>query len=174
MYPNQKKYKEFFEKLFKLFCEGKDVKKDEKMNEEEKIQKVQEFKIQIDVLCTKKDVKLKKRSRKDYREFVNLQKNLIRNLNSLFTFITTDADPTNNQAEREFRSTAQARNNYRTNKTAKGAERRSIIMTVLMSLKKSLPIFSLEAITEECIKWREKSKSLFQKQLEYLQLKASP
>lgn len=174
MNPNKKKYKEFFEELFKLFCEGKDVKKDEKINEEEKTQKVQEFKIRIDVLCTKKGVKLKKRSRKDYREFVNLQKNLVRNLNSLFTFVTTDADPTNNQAEREFRLTAQARNNYRTNKTSKGAERRSIVMTVLMSLKKSLPVFSLETITEECIQWREEGKSLFQKQLEYLQLGASP
>ena len=176
LHPNKKKYKLFFENLFELFKEGKLIKRDQALTRKRKEEKVEDLKRKITSICKEKDAKLKKRTPKDRREFVNLQKNLIRNLNDLFTFVLhKEVEPTNNAAEQGLRFTAKARNNYQTSKTPKGSRRRSVIASVLASLKQNLPDFSLETVTAEVIRWQQEGKSLFQKQLEDLQLqRASP
>ncbi|MBI1813008.1 hypothetical protein HYR82_04510, partial [Candidatus Peregrinibacteria bacterium] len=42
-----------------------------------------------------------------------------------------------------------ARNNYQTSKTKRGADRRSVLTSVLTSLQQSLPAFSLSTVIAE-------------------------
>jgi len=176
LHPYKKEYKMFFEALYKLFKEGKELKQEVKMTLEEKGREVILLKEQIEKLCTLKDQKLNKETPKDEREYVNLQKNLVRNLNDLFTFVLHEGvEPTNNKAEQALRFTAKARNNYQTSKTGKGSKRRSVLASILASLKQNLPEFSLKTVTREIIRWQEEGKSLFQRQLEELKMQgASP
>lgn len=178
LHPKKKQYKAFFKKLHELFKEAKELKVKWKelaeqgnpLTEEQKKERIEVLKEKVQALCTQKDTRMTKKTPKDKREFVNLHKNLIRNLDDLFTFVLHEGvEPTNNTAEQALRSTARARNNYQTSKTAKGSKRRSTITSVLASLKQNLPDFSLKSVTEEIRKWQEEGKSLFQKQLETLQ-----
>ena len=166
LYPEKDEYRAFFEKLFEIFTAGKKFKQKEKLNDKQKENKVKILQSKILTICKEKETKLSKTTDKDWREFVNLQKNLVRNLDDLFTFVMiSEVEPTNNRAERGFRKTALARNNYQTSKTKKGAKRRSIIDSVLTSLKQNLSDFSMESVTTEVSQWRKTGKSLFQKQL---------
>jgi hypothetical protein len=75
------------------------------------------------------------------RDFTNLVNELGRLVmaEELFTFVLEPAvEATNNQSERNLRSPAQDRKAGRTNKTAKGAHRRSVIVSVLHSLRANL------------------------------------
>lgn len=174
LFPENKKYKVFFKKALKIFRDSKEVKKNSKLTEKQKEEKIIELEKRIVKLCTKANEKLNKDTEQDYRKFVNLQKRLIENLDDLFVFITTPAEPTSNHAERGLRPTSRARNNYQTSKTKKGAKRRSIITSVLTSLKQNLPAFTLKDIIDEVLKWEIEGKSLFHIQLETLQGRASP
>ena len=163
LFPENKKYRRFFKDLYGIFMEAKKLK--EKSCDKEKAIKKLEAKIQK--FCTLKNKKLNKKTSKDFREFVNLQKTLIRNVDDLFTFVHKDGvDPTNNFGEQGLRHVARSRNNYQTSKTQKGADRHSIIASVLFSLKQNLENFSLASVTAEVLKWQIDGKSLFQKQLE--------
>ncbi len=169
LYPEKKKYRIFFEKLFELFKKGKTVKQDKVLNPEQKKRKTEKMKRGIRILCVQAGEKMNKNTPPDEREFINLQKNLIRNIGDLFTFVLhEEVEPTNNRGEQGLRFTAKARNNYQTSKTKKGAERRSVIASVLSSLKQNLPSFSLKTVTEEIVRWRTEGKTLFAKQLELL------
>jgi len=167
LYPEKEIYKIFLEKLAALFKEGKKIKSKETLTCQEKEKRAEELMKKVEKICTKKEIKLSKDTPKDFREFVNLQKNLIRNKNDLFTYVFhEEVEPTNNIAERGFRDSSRARNNYQTSKTLKGAKKRSIIKSTLASLRQNLDQFSLEAVLQETVKWRREGKSLFQRQLE--------
>lgn len=163
VFPKKQKYRKFFKKLYDIFLEAKKLKE----NPCEKEKGIMELEEEIQKICTLKNKKLGKRTAKDFREFVNLQKNLVRNIKDLFTFVRKpEVDPTNNFAEQGLRHVAKSRNNYQTSKTQKGANRHSIIASVLFSLKQNLKNFSLAGVTAEVLKWQMEGKSLFQKQLE--------
>ena len=59
-----------------------------------------------------------------------------------------EVPPTNNAAEQGFRGAAAARKTNRTSQSAKGAARRTIITSVLESLKRGLPRFTLQAVAD--------------------------
>ena len=68
-------------------------------------------------------------------------KELVRCLadDELFPFVLhREVEPTNNISERTFRDTAQARNTNRTSKTEAADKRRSVIKSVLLSLRQNL------------------------------------
>lgn len=92
----------------------------------------------------------------------------------LFTFVT--APPvttptgqsipvagTNNEAERTLRNPATARSTGRTNKTAVGARRRTIHVSVLESLRCYLPEFTLTSVIREVQSWLDTGQSCFAK-----------
>jgi hypothetical protein len=92
----------------------------------------------------------------------------------LFTFVTTPpvekidgtTEPvsgTNNEAERTLRDPAQARQTGRTNKTPAGARRRTILKSVLESLRLYVPKFTLQAVIEEVGSWTAKGTSCFER-----------
>lgn len=163
LYPEKNEYADFFEQLYGVFQEGKKLK-EQQCEKETGIAALEEKILKI---CTGIERKLSKDTEKDVREYVNLQKNLVRNLKDLFTFVRVrEVEPTSNEAERNLRHVAKSRNNYQTSKTKKGAKRQSIITSVLFSLKQNLKEFTLKSVTEEVIRWQIEGKSLFKKQLE--------
>jgi hypothetical protein len=97
------------------------------------------------------------------QDFTNLVNELGRLVmaEELFTFVL---EATNNQSERNLRSPAQDRKAGRTNKTATGAHRRSVIVSVLQSLRANLETFSLTTVLEETVRWMNKGLSLFAEQ----------
>ena len=104
-------------------------------------------------------------------------KELVRCLadDELFTFVLhREVEPTNNISERTFRDTAQARNTGRTSKTEAGAKRRSVIKSVLISLRQNLQGFSLHGILEEVTAWCRTGISLFRRQLQELRAADKP
>lgn len=81
----------------------------------------------------------------------------------LFTFVLhPEVDATNNEAERSLRGAATDRpRTGRTSKTLRGAQRRTILMSVLESLKLHLAEFTLESVLSELQTWWHHSESLF-------------
>lgn len=118
---------------------------------------------------------MSKATPQDVREFRNLQRRLLRYIDSLFTFVLHPAaEPTNNRAEQGLRKTAKARNNYQTSKTNAGADRRSVLTSILISIQQNLPEFSLRTVIEEVTRWRIEGISLFERQLQVALARASP
>ena len=100
----------------------------------------------------------------------------------LFTFVTESAATqpngqelpvpgTNNESERTLRPSAEARKTGRTNKTIQGARRRTVLTSVLESLRLYLPKFSLRSVIEEIKRWSKVGQSCFQQLFEKLNLK---
>lgn len=132
LYPNKKQYHEFFQNLYDIFKEAKALKLQDS-GKEEGIAALEE---KVRDICTESGLKLTKETLKDEREFVNLHKNLVRNIKDLFTFVRIEeVDPTSNTAEQGLRHVAKSRNNYQTSKSKAGAERRSILASVFFSLR---------------------------------------
>ena len=103
----------------------------------------------------------------------------------LFTFVTAPAVAmpngatlpvagTNNEAERTLRSAAEARKTGRTSKTLRGARRRTVIVSVLESLRQHLSTFTLSSVIDEILHWCEAGQSCFAKLLAQLQLPSPP
>ena len=173
--PTHKEYKRLFEKLHMIFLEGKEAREDSTLTEAQRERKVNVLQRTLRKTCDRASEKIPADASDDLRDFLNLQKRLLKYEDSLFTFVLRPAvDPTNNRAERGLRKTAKARNNYQTSKTADGAKRRSVIASVLTSLERNLAAFSLEAVIEETSRWRAEGISLFERQLQAAQVRASP
>jgi hypothetical protein len=99
----------------------------------------------------------------------------------LFTFVTASlvAMPdgelvavagTNNESERTLRSAAEARKTGRTSKTLRGARRQTIVVSVLESLRRQLPTFTLSGVIAEIRHWSAAGVSRFEKLLRELHL----
>ena len=109
----------------------------------------------------------------DYRLLCNELMRLLL-AEELFTFVTAPpvtlpngqtqaVSGTNNEAERTLRNPAQARVTGRTNKTFWGARRRTVIVSVLESLRVYLTSFTLPNLTEEIQRWAQGGRSCFAK-----------
>jgi hypothetical protein len=168
-------YRQFFDSLYAIFTDARKAQENEMLTEKQRENTVVELQERITALCTRDEEKIPKDTPQEEREFINLQKRMVRNIDDLFTFVLVpEVEATNNRAERGFRKTAKARNNYQTSKTKRGAERRSVIASVLTSLRQNMEHYTLASITEEIIRWRTEGTSLFEKQLRVLQLGSSP
>ena len=80
-----------------------------------------------------------------------------------------EVEPTNNSSERRLRSPAQDRKSGRTSKTAAGAHRRSVLVSVLESLRANLATFTLASVLEEVGRWMNEGVSLFARQWQAIQ-----
>jgi transposase len=99
----------------------------------------------------------------------------------LFTFVTAapveqpngviqEVAGTNNESERTLRSMAEARDAGRTTKTPAGARRRTIVTSVLESLRLYLATFTLNSVLAEMQRWIDKGRSCFRELLDKLKL----
>jgi hypothetical protein len=193
-HPDEQEYATFLDQLCSIYDDAKELRADhvaaidagsaKTPSELETI--VTKLNARIEELCTRHEeaiIKPKTEANKcDTTEpvqpvtpkhletFILLQRELMNNLDCLFVFVEhPDVEPTNNRSERNIRREAEIRKGARTNKTAKGAKRRSVIVTVLASLQTRLDKFTLRNLLDEVGRWFDEGLSIFEQELRNLQ-----
>jgi uncharacterized small protein (DUF1192 family) len=198
-HPDEQEYATFLDQLCSIYDDAKELRaahaaaadagSAKSSSELEAI--ITKLQTRIEALCTRHEepiIKPKAEANKcDTRKpvqpetpkhvetFILLQRELMSNLDCLFVFVEhPDVEPTNNRSERNVRREAEIRKGARTNKTAKGAKRRSVIVTVLASLQTRLDKFTLRNLLNEVGRWFDAGRSIFEQELQNLQSTRPP
>jgi transposase len=170
-YPRKKKYQRFLDQLLVLYHQAKRAAADGRLGEAGRKQRVAELEGRLAELCLPHEPDTTPDMKPHERDFTNLVNELGRLLlaEELFTFVLhPQVEPTNNCMERQLRNPAQDRKTGRTSKTAVGAHRRSVIVSVLESLRANLQKFNLTTVLEEVSRWMKEGISLFARQWQAL------
>jgi transposase len=172
MYPSNSKYQRFLDELLALYRAGKRSAADGRLGEAGRKQRVAELEGRLCELLQPHTRETTPEMPPHECDFTNLVNELGRLVmaEELFTFVLDpEVEPTNNSSERNLRSPAQDRKAGRTNKTARGAHRRSVIVSVLQSLRANLENFSLTTVLDEIGRWMKEGMSLFAEQWQAMQ-----
>jgi transposase len=167
MYPDNQKYQRFLDQLLQIYHDGKRSAADGRLSEEGRKTRVAELEGRLCELLLPYPQETTPEMPPHEHDFTNLVNELGRLLmaEELFTFVLApEVEATNNRMERELRGPALDRKAGRTNKTAKGAQRRSVIVSVLQSLRANLQDFSLKTVLDEVTHWMSEGISLFTRQ----------
>jgi hypothetical protein len=167
LYPRQQTYQRFLDQLLALYHDAKRVAADGRLSAAGRQQRVDDLDGRLGALC-RPIVDAARPDRLPHeQDFANLAEELIRLslAEELFTFVLLPGvAPTNNLMERELRHPVLDRKAGRTNQTAAGAHRRSVIVSVLQSLRAYLPTFDLTSVLQEVGRWMTEGISLFARQ----------
>ena len=90
------------------------------------------------------------------RDSIKLAREIVRlmSANELFTFVKVPGvSGTNNESERTLRDPAQDRRTDQTSRSIRGARRRTILASVLESLRTRLPQIDLKSVLNEVAAW---------------------
>ena len=172
LYPRKKRYQRFLDRLLALYHDAKRAAADQRLGESGRKKRVADLEGQLCVLCDPYWDETIPEMKPHERDFANLVNELMQRLmdEELFTFVLEPGvEPTNNFTERLQRSPAQDRKAGRTSKTAAGAHRRSVIVSVLESLRANLEQFTLASVLTEVRRWMDEGISLFARQWQALQ-----
>ncbi len=177
-----RRYRLLADGLLKIYRDARAIQTDAKLDDAGKLAKVAALEAELTDLCFGKV--LPETSRGLERDSVLLVREVMRLLDEsqLFTFVTAPSPTqpngetlpvggTNNEAERTLRNPAEARKTGRTNKTAAGTRRRTIMTSVLQSLRLYLPKYTLKTAIAETLRWLQTGRSCFEEQLQKLKLK---
>jgi len=173
-HPDEPTYAEFLESLTQIYRQAVRHQKDRRLSvgRESKAQQLQES---ILALCDRYDQSIDSAMAESEATFIRLQNELVRNVEKLFVFVVhPQVEPTNNISERHIRREAEIRKGGRTSKTPKGAKRRGIIMSVLMSLRQRFTHFTLNDLLDEVQNWSKAGQSVFEQELNRLQQAQAP
>jgi transposase len=185
LYPHKRSYQRFLDRLLELYRDAQRVAEDGRLGDEGRKQRVAALEGRLCALCVPYDVEITPEMKPHEKDFTNLAKELIRLMlaEELFTFVLEPGLPglpglesTNNSMERLLRGSALDRKAGRINQTPAGAHRRSVIVSVLESLRANLKGFDLASVVEEANRWLSDRASLFAEQWQTLQetLQTSP
>ena len=164
LYPSESKYQHFLDGLLEIYRDGKRSAADGRLGDAGRKHRVTELEGRLCALLLPHPRETTSEMPPHEHDFTNLVNELGRLVmaEELFTFVLEPAvEATNNLSERNLRSSAQDRKAGRTNKTAKGAHRRSVIVSVLQSLRTNLANFSLTSVLAETGRWMKEGLSLF-------------
>jgi hypothetical protein len=167
LYPRKKTYQRFLDELLGLYRDAKRAAADGRLGEEGRKRRVADWEGRLCELIRPYSKETRPEMAPHEKAFCNLAQELERLLlaEELFTFVLEPAvEPTNNSSERRLRGPALDRKSGRTNKTAAGAHRRSVIVSVLESLRANLEPFTLSKVLEEVSRWLHEGMSLFAQQ----------
>jgi len=167
LYPRKRKYQRFLDELLELYRDAKRVAADGRLGEQGRKQRVAALEGRLCRLIRPYTGNTTPDLPPPEKDFTNLANELEKLLlaEELFTFVLEpDVEPTNNRSERLLRNPALDRKCGRTNKTATGAHRRSVIVSVLESLRANLEQFTLASVLEEVSRWMREGVSLFAQQ----------
>jgi transposase len=167
LYPSNQKYQRFLDQLLEIYRDGKRSASDGRLGEEGRRQRVAELEGRLCELLQRHTWETTPEMPPHERDFTNLVNELGRLVmaEELFTFVLEpEVAATNNLMERELRNPALERKAGRTNKTAAGAHRRSVIVSVLQSLRVNLDKFNLTTVLKEVGRWMTEGLSLFAQQ----------
>jgi transposase len=174
-HPEQRQYSQFLEALSDIYQQAVRFQRDRRLSRGRK-DKVENLQARIIKLCTLYGQPIDPlQTTTDEASFVRLQNELVDGLESLFVFVEhPEVEATNNRSERNVRREAEIRKGGRTSKSDNGANRRSIIMTVLATLNTRFEKFTLEKLLAEVERWIEAGISMFQIELNELEKVHSP
>src|SRR3954451_23547143 len=176
-HPEDSTYRPFFEHLLAVFRDGKRFQNDGRLGAAGRGRRVHELEGRLEQLCPRWQEELSKETPTPERDFVNLQKALMRmkQERELFTFVLVpEVEATNNRSERTLRLTARMRQANQPSQSERVAQRRSILTSVLLSLRQQLPKFTLDGVVREVTRWRIAGESLFRAQLAALRAGLPP
>ncbi len=181
--PTNAEYRRLTDRLLEIYRAACRVQRDRRLGDAGRARKVAELDDEILELCCGvwfAELPPGEGPDNDYRLLANELMRLML-AEQLFTFVSAAAIETprgealavagtNNEAERTLRSAAEARKTGRTSKTQRGARRRTIVVSVLESLRPHLATFTLSSVIDEILRWSDAGQSCFAKLLEELQL----
>ena len=181
--PTNAEYRRLTDRLLEIYRAACRVQRDRRLGDAGRARKVAELDDEILELCGGvwfAELPPGEGPDNDYRLLANELMRLML-AEQLFTFVTAAAIETprgealavagtNNEAERTLPSAAEARKTGRTSKTQRGARRRTIVVSVLESLRPHLATFTLSSVIDEILRWSDAGQSCFAKLLEELQL----
>jgi hypothetical protein len=173
LYPRKKTYQRFLDELLQLYYDAKRAAADQRLGASGRARRVKEFEDRLGKII-RPHWRMWPEMKQHERDFANLAGELLDRMvdEELFTFVLDpEVEPTNNLPERLQRSPARDRDAGRTNKTHAGARRRSVIVSVLESLRVNLPQFSLDHVLDEVTTWMHCGVSMFAER--WQQIKAS-
>jgi len=189
--PDRAAYRDFTDGLLAIYREACRLQRDQRFSAAGRADRVAALDDRILNLCGRFSIEELRAGEKLDHDFGLLVAEVLRLMmaQALFTFVTTPpvqqpngtTQPvagTNNEAERTLRSPAQARDTGRTNKTANGTRRQTVLTTVLESLRLYLPTYTLASVAAELQRWWIEGCSCFEKVLQQsnleLDAKATP
>jgi len=172
--PDEPAYRAFTDRLLEIYRAACRVQGDGRLSDAGRAAKVAALDDDILEMCFGMWVQELPPSQgplNDYRLLINEVMRLLF-ARQLFSFVlakpatqpngaTKPVSGTNNEAERTLRGAAGARKTGRTNKTANGARRQTILSSVLESLRLYLPTFTLPSVVAEVMRWSEAGWSCF-------------
>jgi transposase len=167
LYPRKKSYQRFLDQLLELYHDAKRTAADERLGTAGRRERVAALEDRLCRLCQPYWRDRTPEMKPHERDFANLVNELMQRLfdEELFTFVLEpEVEPTNNLTERLQRGPALDRKAGRTSKSAAGAQQRSVIVSVLESLRANLEQFTLASVLAEVQRWLDEGISLFAQQ----------
>jgi hypothetical protein len=165
-HPHESVYRQFLDDLYDLYQQAVRWQQDQRLTvgRSEKVKVLQAL---LRRLCSRAQEPIDTETMPTHEQtFIRLQNELVNGLEALFVFVAhPQVEPTNNRSERNLRREAEVRKGGRTSKTQPGAQRRSIIMTVLATLSTRFESFTLDQLLAELAHWAEIGFSRFQAEL---------
>lgn len=172
--PENSEYRRFADRMLEIYRKACRVQQDRRLSDAGRRRKVVELDDEIFELCGPAwtpELPPSSGPADDCRLLINEVMRLML-AQELFTFVTAapvktpsgqmaPVSGTNNEAERTLRSAAEARKTGRTSKTLPGARRRTIIVSVLESLRLYLKTFNLPSVIDEIKRWSATGRSCF-------------
>ncbi len=161
--------------MLSIYRKGKAISADKRLSEAGRRARVEQL---VDAVCDCTGARFAdemKPADEAERDFFNLTHEIIRLMSEdeLFTFVIyPEADGTNNISERQLRGPVQDRVTGQTNKTERGARRRTVITSVVDSLRAHVPKLTLKTVLKELDRWQETGISCFRRLVQKLKLPA--
>lgn len=174
-HPTQTQYRAFLDELYALYQQAVRWQQDQRLTVG-RAQKVEVLQSRLRQICEQSYQEIDPETMTSHEQiFIRLQNELVNGIDSLFVFVVhPQVEPTNNRSERNLRREAEVRKGGRTSKSQSGAQRRSIIMTVIATLNTRFEKFTLKHLLDELARWAEIGLSCFQLELENLQPNPPP
>jgi transposase len=164
LYPRKRLYQCFLDQLLALYHDAKRAAADQRLRDAGRQQRVADLEERLGALCRPHWRDTTPAMKPHERDFTNLVHELVDRMldEELFTFVLhPEVESTNNRTERLQRGPALDRKAGRTSKSAAGAHRRSILVSVLESLRANLEQFTLASVLAEAQRWMQEGISLF-------------
>ncbi len=184
MEPDNEEYRRFTDGLLEIYRKACRIQRDKRFSDDGRERKISELEDELATLCEGMwfaDLPPQEEEALDgYRKLINELMRLLLD-RQLFTFVTGgiieqpngESSPmagTNNESERDLRESSKDRHIGRGSKTSNGGRRRTILKSVLGSLRLYLSDFTLDSIIEEVKRWATEGKSCFRDLLERMKL----
>ena len=173
-HPDEPAYAQFLNTLTEIYRQAVRYQKDRRLSVGRE-PKARELQAAILALCDRHGEPIDSQQPEHEATFIRLQNELADNVEKLFVFVIhPHVEPTNNISERHVRREAEIRKGGRTSKTANGAKRRGIIVSVLMSLRQRFANFTLNDLLDEVQNWITAGQSVFEEELNRMKQANAP